>query len=135
MISAELKGGNGKGENFIMRMDDQGRLLAVTGKDWATCDRKYYREHAKMVSLEKIIQGIRMMQEISRGWSDKRDRLAQFMAEHPDCRLLMNAKTHEAAIKAGLELPQERVIVSEHVEGGRIYLVAKEMATPRMETL
>ena len=52
MISAELKGGNGKGENFIMRMDDQGRLLAVTGKDWAALDRKYYREHAKMVSEE-----------------------------------------------------------------------------------
>ena len=88
-----------------------------------------------MVSLEKIIQGIRTIEEISRAWPDKNDGMAQFMAEHPDCRLLMNAKTHEAAIKAGLELPQERIVVSEDVEGGRIYLVAKEMATPRIETL
>lgn len=80
----------------------------------------------EMPTMEQIINGMKKMMKPMEVNPD--DAIASFIADHPGCKLLMNPQMYQTALKAGLKIPEEMVIITEMAHENRIYMVSKEMA-------
>ena len=80
----------------------------------------------EMPTVEQIINGMKKMMKPMEANPD--DAIASVIADHPGCKLMMNLRMYQTALKAGLKIPDELVIVTEMAHENRIYMISKEMA-------